>query len=79
MIKEIFFIISSEYLNYYYLCPRTATVVFRSKEIPFSFHQSQNLYPNTDTRNYSTKSSLSVTFPESHTANKIPQLFINIA
>ena len=35
MIKEIFFIISSEYLNYYYLCPRTATVVFRSKEIPF--------------------------------------------
>lgn len=76
MIKEIFFIIFSEYLNYYYHCPRTATVVFRSKEIPFSFHQLQNLYPNTDTRNYSTKSfqwhlslstksSSSVTFPES--------------
>ena len=44
MIKEIFLIISSEYLNYYYLRPRTATVVFRSKEIPFRFHLPPNAF-----------------------------------
>ncbi len=78
MIKETFFIISSEYLNYYYLCPRTATVVFRSKEIPFC-SINHKIYILTQIPEIIHQIFFIRDLPRKSTANKMPQLFINIA